>query len=72
MPAALVELGVVEARLLGGEQRVVVERLAERRRVAGALDDDVLDRRQLIADLGEQRDDRGVDDDHLSSAWLMT
>ena len=46
-------------------QVLVAERLAQAVGVALAHHDDVLDRRALVAHLGEQRRHRGVDDDHL-------
>ena len=61
---ALVELGPFEARLLGGQEALVGERLAEGRGVALPRHDDRLDRLEVVLDGGQQRDQRRVDDDH--------
>ena len=60
---ALVELGPLEARLLGRQQPLVGQGLAEGRGVALARHDDRLDGLQLVLDGGQERDQRGVDDD---------
>ena len=62
---ALVEGGPVVARLLGLEQLLVGERRPERAGVAVPGHDDVLDGGQLVPHPGQQRDQHGVDDDHL-------
>ena len=59
----LVELGPVEARLLGGEQPLVGKSLAEGRGIPLPHHDDGLDGLQVVLDGGQQRDERGVDDD---------
>ena len=61
----LVEFGVGEARLLGIEEIVVGQNGSERTGVAATGHDDGLNRRQFAAHLGEQRDQRRVDDDDL-------
>ena len=60
---ALVEVGPGEAGLLGGEQPLVGERLAEGRGVPLPHHDDGLDRLQVVLDARQQRNERGVDDD---------
>ena len=70
---ALVEVGVLEAGLLGVEQGVVVERVAERRRVAGTLHDDVL---RPVVNWSRTLASNGMIEASTmmtsSSAWLMT
>ena len=62
---ALVELGVVEARLVVGEQVLVADHVRQRARVAVADDDVVLDRLEARRDLLEHRHQRVVDEDDL-------
>ena len=60
---ALVEVGPREAGLLGGEQTLVGERLAEGRGVPLPHHDDRLDRLEVVLDARQQRNERGIDDD---------
>ena len=62
---ALVQLGPVEARLLGGQQLLVAQHVRQRARIAVAVHDEVLDVLELVRQRREQRDQRVVDDDHL-------
>ncbi len=62
---ALIELGPLVARLLGTDELVVGQRVAQARGVALSDDDDVLDGLALVADPGEQGRDGAVDDHHL-------
>ena len=60
----LVQLRPVEVRAFGGQQLVVPQyAVAERRRVAGTVDDERLDSSQLVANRRQQRDQRVVHDD---------
>ena len=60
----LVERGEVEGVLLGTKERLVVEdALRRQRRAVVRDDDDVLDRRHLLDELPQQRQERSIDED---------
>jgi len=61
--APLVQRGRVERFALRGEKRLVVEETGRERRVALPHDDDVPDRGDAALELGEEGEERLVDDD---------